>query len=117
MTLDFLEIPLYYLLTYLSIFTIIPTIAFEFLVYSIFIRKNYLKLLGYAALINAFTWPLANLFLSYNFNLFWGIEILVFLVEIPLIKLLLNMNWKKAIIISGVANLVTVLVGFFLMML
>ncbi|MFH1607689.1 MAG: hypothetical protein ABIA78_01000 [archaeon] len=97
----------------LIIFSIIPTIIIEFIVYSLFIRKEYLKLLSYAVLINVFTWPLAHLFIG-NLISFFYIEFFVFLIEFPLIMLLFRIKWWKALIISFVANLITMLIGLFL---
>ena len=94
---------------------LIATIILEFLVYLIFIRKDFLYLLPYSILINSFTNPLANLAYSYGNNIYL-IELLVFLVEIFLIKLLLKTSWKKAIIISFVANLISFLAGLALML-
>jgi hypothetical protein len=102
------------ILSFFAIYTIIPTIILEFVVYSLFVRKKYLELLGYAVLINCFTWPLAALVLGYFMNLFWIVEFFMFLVEIPLIKLLTKVSWWKALIISLVANLITILAGLFI---
>ena len=67
----------------------------------------------HSILINSFTNPLANLAVSYGASVFL-IELLVFIVEIFLIKLLLETGWKKAILISFVANLASFIVGLFL---
>ena len=82
------------------------TIVIEFIVYSLFIRKNYSLLLFYSILINSFTNPLANLIYGFGINIFL-IEFFVFLVEVFLIKYLLKISYKKAILISLIANLIT----------
>jgi len=87
------------------------TILIEFIVYSIAIRKEYKKLFLYAILINAFTWPLVYLFYGL-FGQILVIEFLVFLVEIPLIALLIRITWEKAVIISLIANTLTTIMGF-----
>ena len=92
------------------LFYLISTIIIEFIVYSIAIRKNLPSLLLYCSLINLVSWPLANLFYG-AFGLFLLIEICVFVAESVLIKYLVDVNWKKAIIISFMANLITAIFG------
>lgn len=87
------------------------TIFLEFFMYVFFIRKNFLKLFLYSILINSFTNPFANLAYSFEINIFL-IEIEVFVVEIFLIKHLFELNYKKSILISLFANLVSFLFGF-----
>lgn len=89
---------------------LILTIIIEFVVYSISIRKNYWKLFLYSILINAFTNPLANLAYSIKSS-FLFIEFLVVLIEIPLIKYLLEIKYWKAILISIIANVISVFLG------
>ena len=95
------------------IIALIVTILIEFFIYSLFLRKNYLKLLGYSILINGLTNPLANLFFN-GAGLVLLIEILVFVVEIFLIKYLFRIKYLKAILISFIANLISFLIGFFI---
>jgi hypothetical protein len=92
---------------------LIITIIIEFLIYLLFIKKQYKKLLIYSILINSFTNPLANLFFSLNYNIFI-IELFVFLIEVVLIKYLFNLRLKKSIIISFLANLISFLIGIIL---
>jgi hypothetical protein len=92
-------------LFYLSI-----TIFIEFIIYAIVIRKNIPSLFIYCLLINLVTWPLANLFYSF-FGVFLIIELCVFAVESILIKYIVDISWKKAAIISLIANLITAIVG------
>lgn len=97
------------------LFVLIPiilTLVVEFIVYFIAMRKNYGYLILYAILINTFTNPLASLFFGWGFN-FWGIEFVVFIAEIFLIKYLLEVSYKKAIIISLIANVITAFLSLF----
>lgn len=98
------------------------TIAVEFIIYFIFIRKTLFKTLLYAVIINCLTHPLA--YLAYTqivnnyevnslFNIYFLIiELIVFLTEIILIKVLFQLSWKWALLISFTANLVTALLSF-----
>jgi len=87
------------------------TIIIEFVVYFIIVRKNPQELLLYSVLINSFTNPLANIangFLS-NFLL---IEAIVIIVEILLINALFKIDYKKAALISVLANIVSAIIPF-----
>lgn len=98
------------------------TIAVEFIIYFIFIRKTLFKTLLYAVIINCLTHPLA--YLAYTqiinnyevnslFNIYFLIiELIVFLAEIVLIKILFRFGWRKSALISFSANLVTALLSF-----
>lgn len=98
------------------------TIAAEFLVYLLFIRKAPLMLYFYAIIINAITHPIAYFIYNsiwynkdiYNsFNIYFLIiELIVFLAEILPLKLLLRTDLKTAVIISFSANLVTASLSF-----
>lgn len=98
------------------------TIAAEFLVYLLFIRRTPLKLLLYAVIINSITHPIAFYFYNkiwynieiYNsFNIYFLIiEIIVFLAEILPVKILLKTNFKTAVLISFSANLITASLSF-----
>jgi hypothetical protein len=90
------------------VFSLIITLILEFIVYSIAIRKKYFSLLAYSILINSLTNPLANFFYGINYN-FLIIELFVFIIEAFLIKFLVSTNYKKAIIISLIANLLSAL--------
>ncbi len=87
------------------------TILMEIVVYLIFFRKNFKKVLLYCILINAFTWPLAMLFYGLT-NFFILTEILVFLTEIYLIKILFGIKLEKAFVLSLIANLITATITF-----
>lgn len=93
------------------LYAFILTFAIEFAIFCLFLKKNYLQTFFYVFLINAFTWPLANL--AYDFwRNFYLIELGVFVVEGFLIKLLFKMNYKKAFLISFIANFVSALAGY-----
>ncbi|MDO8517325.1 MAG: hypothetical protein Q7S33_04320 [Nanoarchaeota archaeon] len=90
----------------------LSTFFIELIVYFTLIKKEVKEnIILYCFLINAFTWPLANLFYGF-FNLFWIIELGVFLVEFVLIKSLFRIEWKKALLISFIANLITTFIGY-----
>jgi len=89
---------------------LILTILIEFVIYAIFIRKDYLLLLGYSLLINSITNPTMNIALSFSLNLII-LEFIVFLVEIFLIKHLMKTKYQFAVLLSFVANLISLLIG------
>lgn len=98
------------------------TIAVEFVIYYLFIRRKPLKLFIYSIIINGLTHPIAFYFYSEysikydhnnNFNIYFLIiEIIVFLTEIIPVKILLKVNLPKAVLIALSANLVTALLSF-----
>ena len=90
---------------------LILTIVIEYVVVWFFFRKNSLKLFGIVILINCFTHPLALYFFLNSFTNLWIIEMFVFLTEVVLIKLLLEIRYSRAMLISFTANLVTTLAG------
>jgi len=96
------------------VLALVFTILIEFLVYAVIIRKDYGRLIFYSILINSVTNPLLN-FLQGSFNII-PLEILVFFAEIFLIKYLLEIDYKKAIGISFVANILSFVFGFFLLL-
>ena len=77
--------------------------------------------------INGITNPLANMFWFLSMNLqTWQfprgllliiIEVIVILVEIPLIILLTKQKLWKAIVISIIANIISFILGFFIIFL
>ncbi len=95
---------------------LVSTIFFECLVYLIFIRKKPLKIVGKCALIQILTNPLANyvflLTVMYYPISFYAIEVGVIVVEIFLIKWLFKLNYKKAIALSILANVITAAISF-----
>jgi hypothetical protein len=86
------------------------TLVIELMIIILFLRKDYGFTIIYVLLINSFSWPLANLIYSY-WQAFLIIEIIVFLVEGILIRLLFDLNWKKAFLLSFVANFVSASFG------
>jgi len=92
----------------------ILTLFIEFLVIWLFIRKEPLKLLFYSFLINSITLPLATFTYTYLYPSFLLTETTVFLVETVLLKLLLEIDYPRALSISLTANIITALFGFFI---
>ena len=86
------------------------TLIIELIVFILVFRKNYLRLIIYVLLINLFTWPIANLVYAFWPNLII-IELAVVLIESFLIKILLETSYKKALIISFIANFISFLAG------
>lgn len=87
------------------------TLLIESVIAGLFIKKDLDTLVLYIFLVNLFTWPLANFFYGEGFN-FYIIEVGVFLVEIFLIKCLFRLDFKKALLISLFANLVSASISF-----
>ncbi len=93
------------------ILALLITIIVEFLIFYLFLRKSPLKLLIYSVLINSFTLPLATYIYVYILNNFLIVEISVVLVESVLIMLLMEIKYKKSVLISLIANLVSAIIG------
>lgn len=101
------------------------TIVLEWVVYIIGIKQNRAKLLLYSVLINSFTLPLATYLVSKAprwhplafISSFVVIEIAVFLIESLLIWQLMETSYKKALLISLIANAITAVIGVLLFML
>ncbi|MCX6817612.1 MAG: hypothetical protein NTU57_02020 [Candidatus Aenigmarchaeota archaeon] len=91
---------------------LLVTITVEYLVWLLLVRKKPLKLLLYAVLVNCVTWPLATFVYYSVFPQYFLLETLVFITEIVLLKLLLQIRMKKAVLLSFAANFVTALIGF-----
>ena len=92
------------------LFNFLLTFIIELFILYLCLRKDYFKITFYVLLINLFSWPLANWIYGFWYNLLF-IELGVFFIEGVLIMLLFELNWKKAFIISFVANFVSALVG------
>lgn len=98
------------------------TIAVEYVIYLFFIRRMPFQTLFFAIIINCITHPVAyfvyaQLIDKYDiiglFNIYFLIlEIIVFLTEILLVKILFKLKLSRAILISFTANLVTALLSF-----
>ncbi len=94
------------------IWSLALTFLVEFLVIYFLVQKAPLKLLFYSFVINLFTLPIAtNVYWNFLDN-FWLVEFGVFTAEILLLWLLLNVGWKKAILISFCANFVTAMISW-----
>lgn len=100
------------------IISFVLTVIVEFFIFWLFFRKNLsaLKIFYLCFLINLFSWPLANLFYEVygSYNNWLVIELCVFAVESFLLMLLFRARWWKAMLASFVANLITALMGLFL---
>lgn len=99
-------------LLHFYIIPLILTIISEFIVYLIIIKKNPFNLFLYSVLINSFTLPLANYVFINILQNFLIIELFVFLSEIILLYLLINLSYKKATFLSFAANSVSAVLGF-----
>lgn len=88
------------------------TIFIEFVIYLIFIRKDSLALLLYSILINSFTNPLFNYVYAFEFHELYILEMIVVLAESILIVLLMKVSYPKALLISSLANLASLLLGW-----
>ena len=88
------------------------TIIIEFFILWLFVRKNPLRIFFYAALINLFTWPIANYIYQNILNNFLLIELGVFFIEWILIMALFEIKYFRAILISFIANFITAAISF-----
>jgi hypothetical protein len=86
------------------------TIIIETILTIIFFKKLKFNLFYNIIAINLFSWPLANIFYSFNIPLII-IELFVFIIEGLLIKSLFYINYKKSFLLSFINNLITTLVG------
>jgi len=93
---------------------LIATVLVEFIIVAALVRKDYLKIFFYFVLINSFSFPIANYFYQCVLSNLLIIEVSVFLVEIPLIKLLLETKFYEALLLSLAANIASALLGIFL---
>ena len=75
------------------------------------IKKNFRLVALYVFLINLITWPIAEFLLSQNSNIFILIEAGVILVESILIMFLFKIEYRRALLISFLANLATMLLS------
>ncbi len=100
--------------------SLILTILIEFFIYYLFIRQNIFNLFLYSIVVNSATLPLATLVywkLLENFyyraiNFLFLVEVFVFVLEAILLKKVLK--FKRGILISFVANFITMAIGFFM---
>jgi hypothetical protein len=61
--------------------------------------------------INSFTHPVVMYFLHVKNSSYFLAELGVFIIESILYKIILKLNWKKAILLSGIANIFSILLG------
>ena len=87
------------------------TIGLEYLVYLAMLRKEPGKLLLYAVLVNTATEPLALFIYQNVLSDFWTIEAAVVLVESVLIWKLFLLPYRRALLLSLLANSVSALAG------
>ena len=87
------------------------TIIVEFFILWLFIKKQTWELFLYSVLINSFTLPLATYSYQNLLNNIYIIELSVIIVESFLIMILVQIEYKKALLISITANTVTALIG------
>jgi hypothetical protein len=90
---------------------LVYTIAIEFAVWFIIIRRDPLKLLWYSILVNSFTNPLFNYIYNYEMDQLLLLELAVATAETVLIKYLLDIEYKKAIILAFAGNTASLLIG------
>lgn len=88
------------------------TVVVEFAILWLFIKKTPEKLFLYSLLINSFTLPIATYSYENIITNIYIIEISVILAESILIMILLQIKYKKAFLISLIANFVTTVIGF-----
>jgi len=100
------------------------TIVVEYLILLALWRKEWLKLLGIAVLVNAFTNPLAN----YFYRMWWYsirpqprghallplfvVECTVIIVESFLLTWLMRISWRTGFLFSFIANFITAMISF-----
>jgi hypothetical protein len=94
------------------IFFPIVTILIEFFVLLLFIRKPLSTTLLYTTIINLTTWFPANYFYQKNSTYFLPTEFIVFLSESLLIIFFFKTKYKKALLLSFIANLLTASLTF-----
>ena len=89
------------------------TVLLEWSVYAAFLRRRVFRLLGISLLANCLTNPTANLLVSLYPNLIvWETVVIVF--EVLLLRFLIPLGWRRAVLVSAAANLVSFAAGFWL---
>lgn len=103
---------------------LVTTIAVEYVILLLLIRKKPLLIFLFCVLINTFTQPLATVLYEYllvDFAFtsvlpeqisFIIVEICVVFIESVLIMLLFKFKYLKSLLISVVANLITAILSF-----
>lgn len=87
------------------------TIIVEFLILYIILKNSPFKILFYSLLINSLTLPVATYIYQNLLENLFIIEIFVIIAESILIMVLFKIDYKKALIISIIANGITALIG------
>lgn len=90
----------------------IITILIEFIIISFWLKDRLHRIFIYITLINALSWPLANLIYYYLIMNFLLVESAVFLVEGILIKHLFDINYSQAFMVSLIINTASALAGY-----
>lgn len=94
----------------------LTTIISEISVVCLFLnkkRKAHLVLIV-SFLANTFTHPIVIYFYHIRNIPFLIVEIGAFIVEAIIYKYLLNLKWKEALLISLIANILSILIGIFI---
>ncbi|TVQ03032.1 MAG: hypothetical protein EA359_10450 [Balneolaceae bacterium] len=99
---------------YLLLLSLVATIIIEYLVILMLYRSNPGTLLLYVIFINSFTQPIATYGFNYLSGNFFFIEFAVTISESVLLMLLLQIPYKKALLYSIAANLVTASIGWYI---
>lgn len=89
----------------------ILTIFIEFMIIWVFEKNEPLRLLFYSFIVNSITLPLASYTYLHIYPNLIMVEFLVIVAEGLLLKYLLEIDYKRAILLSFAANLSTFLVG------
>ncbi|MBD3313097.1 hypothetical protein GF345_01510 [Candidatus Woesearchaeota archaeon] len=76
------------------------------------LEKGFFSALKYSFFVNILTYPLALLIYILLFPVFSFIEMGVFIAEIFLVRAFVRTSYKRSILISLLANIVTMLLGF-----
>jgi hypothetical protein len=90
------------------------TILIEFCVLALVQRRELRRVLLAALLVNAFTEPVANAVYAAGIASWLAIEVAVVAVEMLLYGLLLQTAWRRALLLSQIANSASALIGVLL---
>lgn len=90
------------------------TILIEIPIYFLFDRKNIRFSLLILFLANCVTWPILNILFHTTQLPLWLLETGVILIEAIILYLFLQPNFKRALYISFIQNLITTLVGVYI---
>lgn len=93
------------------VIALLLTIGLEWLVYLLVIRQQPGKLLFYSVLVNAATEPLALFVFQNLVPNFWLVEAAVAVTESVLLALVFRLSYRRALLLSFVANAFSASVG------